>query len=109
MPIGVTKVDKPECVKIGISMNCRANTKRQLSLTESIQRNTCTIYSPILARIINHKSHHHQMRIHYYSKDGGYMLIHCNHGGDAQHFIKLSYTETGVGYSYSPTLNYIHK
>ena len=82
MPIGVTKVNKPGSVKIGISMNCRPSTKRHLKLIKStMEENTCIFYSSILARIINHKSHNHQLRIHYYSKDGGYMLIHCDSCG----------------------------
>ena len=100
MPIEVTKVDKSGWVKIGISFNCRPSTKRHLHLTNMVmEKNTCIFYSPILVGIINHKSHHHRLRIHYYSEDGGYMSMHCaNDGENAQQFIKLSYTETNVGY-----------
>ena len=88
---------------IPTSCNTRGHCGKYLeenSLT--MKQISCTVYSPILCRMIKHESHRGSTRIQFYSENSGFMPLHQDSAGrGALEYIKCSYMETGVGLTYS--------
>ena len=90
-------------LNIPTSVNTKGHCSKHLE-ENSLKMNqiSCTVYCPILCRMIEHANHRGNTRIQFYSKIGGFMPLHQDCGGERAHeYIKCSYMETGVGLTYS--------
>ena len=92
-------------IRLRIPQSCNAQGHCSKHLEENsltMNQISCTVYSPILCRMIKHESHTGFTRIQFYSANEGYMPLHQDSAGRGAHeYIKCSYMETGVGLTYS--------
>ena len=92
-------------IRLSIPTSCNSNGHFSTILEENsltMNQISCTVYSPILCRMIKHASHTGHTRIQFYSANEGYMPLHQDSAGERAHeYIKCSYMETGVGLTYS--------
>ena len=92
-------------IRLSIPTSCNSNGHFSTILEDNsltMKQISCTVYSPILCRMIKHASHTGHTRIQFYSANEGYMPLHQDSAGERAHeYIKCSYMETGVGLTYS--------